>query len=82
MSKTYQNAARLTSRLTGYVDKLAQFSGARLSNVRVEGSGITQRVLEVVVQRGAATPEQAAAIQRAAAYAKEHDVTLKVIMVR
>jgi hypothetical protein len=28
------------------------------------------------------TPEQLAAIQRAATYAKEHDVTLKVIMVK
>lgn len=64
------------------MDKLAQFNGARLGNVQVQGNAITQRVLEVVVQRGAATPEQMAAIQRAAVYAKEHDVTLKEIMVK
>jgi RHS repeat-associated protein len=82
MSKTYQNTARLTSTLTGYIDKLAQFNGARLGGVRVEGGAITQRVLEVAVQAGAATPAQTAALQQAAAYAKEHDVVLKVITIR
>jgi hypothetical protein len=81
-SKTYQNAARLTSALTGFIDKLAQFNGARLGNVQIQGSAITQRVLEVVVQRGAATPQQMQAIQRASVYATENDVVLKVIMVR
>jgi RHS repeat-associated protein len=81
-SKTYQNAGRLTSTLNGFVDKLAQFNGARLGNANVPGAAITQRVLEVIVQKGAANPAQMAAIRKAAVYAKEHDVTLKVIMVK
>jgi RHS repeat-associated protein len=68
-AKTYQNAQRLTSTLTGFVDKLAQFDGGRLGTFRVQGEAITHRVLEVVVQRGAASPQQTQAIQRAAAYA-------------
>ena len=81
MSKTYQNANRLVSTLTGYVDKLANFNGGAVGQTVVRESDVTTRVLEVVVQRGAANAQQMEAIRKAAEYAKQNEVQLKVIMV-
>ncbi|HEX8411725.1 MAG TPA: RHS repeat-associated core domain-containing protein [Thermoanaerobaculia bacterium] len=82
MSKTYQNANRLMSTLTGYVDKLANFNGGAVGQTVVRGSDVTTRVLEVVVQRGAANAQQMETIRKAAEYAKQNEVQLKVITVR
>jgi hypothetical protein len=82
MAKTYQNANRLMSTLTGYVDKLANFSGGAVGQTVIRGSDVTARVLEVVVQRGAANAQQMETLRKAAEYAKQNDVQLKVIIVR
>jgi hypothetical protein len=43
---------------------------------------VAMKVLEVVVQKGVATPEQMAAIQKATEYAKTIDVTLRVVVMK
>lgn len=79
---SYSDAAALGNRLKGFVDKLASFQGATFANTSVKGSEISSRVLELVVQRGAATPEQIAIIKQYALYAQKYGVQFKVILVK
>jgi hypothetical protein len=81
-AKTYQNAARLTSVLSGYADKLSQFQGGAVGQTVVRAGDVATKVLEVVIQKGVATPEQMAAIQKAVEYAKTLDITLRVVMMK
>lgn len=62
---TYQDAARLTYRLNKYVDELGDYEGGSLSNVEVELSDISKRILNLIVPKGAMTEIQRAAIKAA-----------------
>jgi RHS repeat-associated protein len=78
LAKTYQSGSALLSRLTGFVDKLASFSGGRAPDVVVRGEEVMQKVLEVVVPKGA-TQAQLDILEQAAAYAETHAVTFRLI---
>ncbi len=78
-STSYQNAARVYSRVKGFVDKLAGFRGMSWAKVRIDASEIQRRVLELVVP-SAGTVAQQQAIQRAVEYARSLGVDLKVIV--
>lgn len=62
---TYQDAARLTYRITKYVGALVNYEGGVLSNTEVELSQIKERVLNLVVPKGSMTAIQRAAIEAA-----------------
>ena len=66
---TYQDAARLTYRLNQYIDKLGDYEGGDLSTQKLSLSDITDRVLNLVVPKGAMTEVQRAAIEAARARA-------------
>jgi RHS repeat-associated protein len=72
-ARTYQNVGALTSRLTGFVNDLASFTG------KVQGSEVTSKVLELVVPQGA-NAAQMQAIQKVAEYAKTLGVQVKVLI--
>jgi hypothetical protein len=66
---TYQDAARLTYRLNQYVDDLGDYAGGRLLATIVRLPDISDRVLNLVVPKGAMTGVQSAAIEAAQARA-------------
>jgi hypothetical protein len=66
---TYQDAARLTYRLNEYVDKLGNYEGGNLLVTIVELPDISDRVLNLVVPKGAMTEVQRAAVEAARARA-------------
>jgi hypothetical protein len=66
---TYQDAARLTYRLNQYVDDLGDYAGGRLLATIVRLPDISDRVLNLVVPKGATTEVQRAAIEAAQARA-------------
>ncbi len=66
---TYQDAARLTYRLNKYIDDLGDYEGGSLLTTTVESPDISDRVLNLVVPKGAMTEVQGAAIEAARARA-------------
>jgi hypothetical protein len=66
---TYQDAARLTYRLNKYIDDLGDYEGGEMSDISVELSNITDRVLNLVVPKGSMTAIQRGAIEAARARA-------------
>jgi RHS repeat-associated protein len=78
---TYQNTAKLESKLAGYINKLASFNGKNFAGFNIAANEIKKRVLELVFQKGAATLDQAAAIQRAVEYARSLGIQVKIILV-
>jgi hypothetical protein len=62
---TYQDAARLTYRLNKYIDDLGDYEGGSLLTTTVELPDISDRVLNLVVPKGAMTEVQRAAIEAA-----------------
>jgi hypothetical protein len=75
---TYQDAGRLTYRVSNYVGKLADFNGASFNGTVVEGEKIATRVLNLVVPKGSMTAIQKSALDSVAVQAKELGVTLKI----
>src|SRR5579864_8306310 len=66
---TYQDAARLSYRLNDYTDKLGNYEGGRLLTTTVRLPDISERVLNLVVPKGAMTEVQRTAIEAAQARA-------------
>ena len=62
---TYQDAARLTYRLNKYIDDLGDYEGGSLLTTTVELPDISDRMLNLVVPKGAMTEVQGAAIEAA-----------------
>lgn len=81
-AKTYQNVGNLTSRLQGFVNKLAGFQFGQVGNAVVRGRDITSRVLEIVIQQKSLTEEQAIAIRNLGGYAAQNGVTIRVIVAK
>ncbi len=78
---TYQNPSALLSRLRGYVNKVAAFTGDARGPVRILPDQVRERVLEVAIPQGSATPAQQAALDAAEQYARSRGVTVKVVEV-
>jgi RHS repeat-associated protein len=79
-ASSYQNASRLSGLLSGYVDKLASFQGATFARQTVAATDITRRVLEVVIAKGAGSPQQLQAIENARRNALTVGVEFRVIL--
>jgi hypothetical protein len=76
---TYQNAARLLSRVNRYVDDLANFKGATLGECIVNAEQIVTRRVRLAVPRDVMTDTQRQALQRAVERAQTKGVDLLVI---
>jgi hypothetical protein len=62
---TYQDASRFMSRVNTYVDRLTEYEGGALQDVKVALSEITGRVLEIIVPKGSLTVMQRTVIEAA-----------------
>src|SRR6185437_15336185 len=83
-AKSYQKAEALASKINGYVDKLADFNGAKLGGAEVKGSEITSRELQLAVPAGSITDAQRGVIDAAAKRAAnlKNPVKIKVTEVK
>jgi YD repeat-containing protein len=81
-AKSYQDVGKLTSKLEGYVDKLADFKGATSGRREVKAEQIKSKVLELAIEKGKGSKEQLAAIEAAKKYAKKKGVELRVVEVQ
>jgi CDI toxin restriction endonuclease-like domain len=68
-AKTYQDTEKLASTLDNYVDKVANFNGAKYGTQAVEGSEITARELQVAIPKGGMSAAQQKVFDAAAARA-------------
>ncbi len=59
---TYQDANRFMYRLNDYVNRLSEYEGGSLQNVKVNLSQITDRVLELIVPKGSLSVMQRAVV--------------------
>lgn len=73
---TYQDAGALASRLRGYVDKVAGFSGASWDGTVIRARDVTARALQVAIQPGVASPAQLAVLDQLRQYATSKGVQL------
>ncbi len=80
-ASSYQNAGTLASTVTGYIDKVAGFSGGSLSGTTITSGQITGRALELAVP-GAGTAAQRGALNSAMQYAKKVGVQLTIKQVQ
>jgi hypothetical protein len=62
---TYQDASRFGYRVNDYVNRLSEYEGGALQNVKVNLSEITDRILEIIVPKGGLTETQQAMIEAA-----------------
>jgi contact-dependent growth inhibition (CDI) system restriction endonuclease-like protein len=76
---TYQNPARLLSRVNRYVDQLANFKGAELAECIVKAEDIVTRRVRLAVPRNVMMDTQREALQRAVERAQTKGVDLLVI---
>ncbi len=76
---TYQDAARLLSRVNRYVDQLANFKGAQLGKCIVTEAEIVTRRVRLAVPRDVMTDTQREALRRAVERAQTKGVDLLVI---
>lgn len=79
---SYQNPANLERVLTGYVDKLAGFSGGKLGTTVVDGSQITSKVLQVAIPQGAGSAAQQAVLGRVVASVAQRGVQVIIVPIR
>ena len=75
--KTYQRAGAVFSRLTSYIDKVANYTSRTMNNLTISANSSTQRFLELAIPVGA-TPEQQQAIQQAIEYGSKKGVEVIV----
>ena len=57
-----QDADVLTSRVNGYIDRLASFQGGKLGEFNIQENMVNSRVLMLVIKPGGAAAEQQAAL--------------------
>ena len=77
---TYQDAARLTSRLNKYVDDVAEFNGSIWANDEVKSSEIDGRALSLAIPKGSMTAVQRKAIETVRARARMSNTPVELII--
>jgi len=77
-AKSYQRTAYLESKVRGQIDALADFNGKKWGGRKVEGKYIRTRVLDLAVEQGAASAEQASSLRALRKYAKKKKVELVI----
>lgn len=78
---TYQSSTALTSRLTGYVDKVAGFNGATFDGVAVRSSDIAARGLDIAIPPGPVSAAQQAVLDQIVSYGATKGVAVRVVPV-
>jgi len=81
-AKSYQNMNALASRLTGFVDKLASFSGGQAPGVQIRAGQVAARVLEVIIPKGQLSPQQVQVLWRVLDYAKRKGAQVTFLQAR
>ena len=76
--RAYQNAARLSSRINSYVNKVAGFNGYTWGGITIKPTDITGRALNLGIPKGGGTPLQYSVIEAAQSRAKNLGVNLIV----
>ena len=77
---TYQDPAKLTSRLKGYVNKVAEFEGANLGDIKILFSQIKVRGLDLAIPH-LGNPLQQQVLQEIAAYATSRNVLFNIFVI-
>ena len=77
---TYQDAARLTYRLNQYINKLSDYDGGSLLNKTILPGETKDRVLSLIVPKGAITKEQRIVIEAARMRAKTKDNPVDLVV--
>jgi hypothetical protein len=75
---TYQDAGRLMSTVSRYVDALAEYAGSELGGIKISAEDITSRTLSLAVPKGSMTSLQRKVIEAARARAKVLGIDLLV----
>jgi len=78
-SRSYQTGGAVLSRLNGYINSLANFTGASFNGVRV--TEVSQRVLQVAVPAVQMNPSQQQAFETATVRAAQVGVQIVVTQV-
>ena len=78
--KSYQNPAAIVSRLSSYIDKLANFTMKSMPGTRVMTNNVTQRILELAIPSDA-SPEQMRAIQQSVDYGARKGVEVLIYVI-
>ena len=79
-SKTYSNPGEIGRIGQGYIDKVADFQGARWDRVNIAPGDITGRALDLAVPPGA-TEAQQSALQGLMEYGENAGVKVRIITV-
>jgi hypothetical protein len=77
---TYQDAARLTSRLSKYINDMVEYEGGSFANKTVLPGDITGRAVNLVVPKASITEVQRTAIESVRAWAKTGNMSVDLII--
>ena len=80
-TKTYQNPAALTSRVSGMISAVQNFNGASFDGVTIKQAEITSRTLELVIPSGG-SPAQQTVLKAMVDLGKASGVTLNITIVQ
>src|SRR6478672_6825829 len=75
---TYQDAGRLMSTLSRYINALAEYAGSELGGFRVRAEDITSRTLSIAIPKGSMTSFQRRVIEAARVQARGLGIDLVV----
>jgi hypothetical protein len=81
-ASSYQNASSLTSLVNGYINKVAEFSGANWGGVSVQAAQIQTRVLNIAIPQGAGNVGQMGVLQSAVQNGASRGVTVLINVIR
>jgi RHS repeat-associated protein len=81
-ASSYQNASSLTSLVNGYINKVAEFSGANWGGVSVQAAQIQTRVLNIAIPHGAGNVGQMGVLQSAVQNGASRGVTVLINVIR
>jgi RHS repeat-associated protein len=81
-SRSYQSASAIISRLSGYVDRLANYAGGSTPAGQITANQIKERILQVVLPRGQLTAEQLKALGKVVEEAAKKGVKVEIYQIK
>lgn len=79
---SYQKSGRIYSTLTKYIDKVAEFNGARVGEFNIRPTDINSRALKLAIQPGKSTAAQWSEINKAIRYALQQNVNMTIHFIK
>lgn len=79
-AKSYQNVSRLTSKVRGYINKVAKFNGQRWAGREIQVTDVKGRALMLAVPH-TGTPAQQAALAKLLEYGRKLGVHVTIIVI-